>query len=77
MQEYLGDRFDLPFAGITIEIVDNLRSRGITEDILEKLIAFFQACDRMRFAQSDMSENEMKSILDLATDSIELLEDAK
>lgn len=77
MQEYLGNRFDLPVAGITMEIVDNLRSQGFAEDILEKLTAFFQSCDMMRFAQSDMSENEMNAILDLATDSIRLLEDRK
>ena len=77
VQEYLGNRFDLPSVGITIEVVDNLRSRGIPEEILEKLSSFFYACDRLRFAQSDMSENEMKVIMDLATESIERLEDTK
>jgi len=77
VQEYLGNRFDLPSVGITIEVVDNLRSRGIPEEILEKLSSFFHACDRLRFAQSDMSENEMKVIMDLATESIEHLEDTK
>jgi hypothetical protein len=74
VQEYLGDRFDLPFAGITIEIVDSLRSQGAAEEILEKLAAFFEACDRIRFAQSEMSQREMSAILDLATESIKLLE---
>lgn len=77
MQEYLGNRFDLSFAGITIEIVDDLRVRGVPEEILEKLSAFFQACDRIRFARSDMDENEMRGILELADESIRLMEDAK
>jgi hypothetical protein len=77
IQEYLGDRFDLPSAGITIEIVDSLRSQGIPEEILERLTTFFEGCDRMRFAQSDMSEQDMSEILDLATETIRLLEDTE
>ncbi len=77
MQEYLGNRFDLSFAGITIEIVKDLRVRGVPEEILEKLYTFFQACDRTRFARSDMDENEMRGILELADESIELMEDTK
>ena len=76
MQEYLGDRFDLPSAGITIDIVDNLRSHGISEEILEKLTAFFEACDRIRFAQSMTSESDMSAILDLAMETIKFLENA-
>lgn len=77
MQEYLGDRFDLTSAGITIEIVDSLRSRGIPKEILDKLAAFFEACDRVRFAQSEMGEHEMSEILDMAAESIELLEETR
>jgi len=77
MQEYLGNRFDLSFAGITIEIVDDLRVRGVPEEILEKLNAFFHACDRIRFARSDMDKNEMREILELADESIRLMEGAK
>ena len=77
VQEYLGDRFDLPFAGITIAIVDDLRSRGIPEGILEKLTDLFESYDKIRFAQSHVSGSEMSAILDLATESIELLENAK
>jgi len=67
----------LPSAGITIEVVNSLRSRGVSEEILEKLSAFFRACDRLRFAPSDMSKNEMKEIMELAKESIDLLENTK
>jgi hypothetical protein len=77
VQEYLGDRFDLSSAGITIEIVDILRSQNISEEILEKLTSFFQACDRIRFAQYEVTEDEMKSILDLADEIIVFLEDGR
>lgn len=73
MQIYLGDRFDLPFAGITIEIVDVLRSRVISEEAIEKLSTFFQACDTMRFAGAGVSEDEMSKVLDMAIESIRLL----
>ena len=77
MQEYLGDRFNLPCAGITIEIVDSLRTQGFTEEMLEKLTAFFHACDRTRFAGSEMDKNEMTEILHLAKESIRFLETSK
>ena len=77
VQEYLGGKFDLPSAGITIEVVDSLRSRDVSEEILEKLYAFFGACDRLRFTPSDMSDNEMKEIMELAKESIDLLEGTK
>lgn len=77
VQEYLGDRFDLPVAGITIEVVESLRSRGISEEILEKLTNFFHSCDMIRFAGSDMSENDMNANLEIAREIISLLEDTK
>jgi hypothetical protein len=77
MQEYLGNRFNLPSAGITVEIVGNLRSQNFPEEALAKLLSFFQACDRTRFAQSEVNEDELTEILDLAKDSIRLLEDSR
>jgi len=77
MQEYLGDRFNLPSAGITIEVVDSLRSQSFAEETLEKLTAFFHACDRLRFTQCEMNEQEMTEILDMASEIIKLLENGK
>ncbi|MBD3184551.1 hypothetical protein GF312_19870 [Candidatus Poribacteria bacterium] len=77
MQEYLGDRFNLPFAGITIEIVDELRQQGISEDILDKLSFFFQSCDVMRFAQSDIDMEKAREMLNTAKEVIEYLESNK
>lgn len=73
MQEYLGGRFNLPSAGITVEIVDSLRDQGFAEEMLEKLTDFFQSCDRIRFARSEIGEHEMTEILVLAKEIIELL----
>lgn len=77
MQEYLGDRFNLPSAGITIEVVDSLRSQGLVEETLEKLTKFFHACDRLRFTQCEMNEQEMTEILDMGSEIIKLLENGK
>ena len=74
MQEYLGDRFNLPSAGITIEIVNSMRGQGFTEEILENLTAFFHTCDRTRFTGSEVDKNEMTQILGLAKENIRLLE---
>ena len=77
VQEYLGDHFNLPVAGITVAVVEELESRGVSKEILAKLNDFFQAYDRARFARSQMSAKEMKEMLDLATESIEHLENSK
>jgi hypothetical protein len=77
MQEYLGDRFDLPVAGITVDVVGDLRERGISEEILEKITAFFGSCDRARFTQSRADEREMKDMLNLAGEIIQALENTK
>ena len=77
VQEYLGDRYNLSSAGITIEIVDSLRSQGLAEGTLEKLTAFFQACDRLRFTQCETNEDEMAEILGMAREIVRLLEGNK
>ncbi|MFC1712862.1 BatD family protein [Candidatus Poribacteria bacterium] len=77
VQEYLGDRFNLSSAGITVEVVGSLRSQGLAEETLEKLTDFFQACDRLRFTQCEMDKHEMGDMLGLAEEIVSLLENNK
>ncbi len=61
LQEYLGDRFNLPSQGITISVVDEvLKKRAIAENILESLRGIFKNCDLARFAPAQLLKEDME-----------------
>ncbi|MCX5696426.1 MAG: BatD family protein [Candidatus Omnitrophica bacterium] len=64
LQEYLGDRFNLPSQGITISVVDEVRKeRTIPENVLESLREIFKNCDLARFAPAQLLKEDMKKTL--------------
>ena len=51
LQNYLGDRLNIPAAGITASIVDEeLLPRGVNGELATDLKACFEVCDTARFA---------------------------
>ena len=72
LQNYLGDRLNIPVSGITASVVDEqLVPRGLGEDLVARLKACFEACDNARFAGLGNSEtarqataNEVKELID-------------
>ena len=76
MQEYIGDQFALPSGGITSEVVDELRKHNVKEETLEKLGDFFEACDSVRFARAEISQNEMQRLLELTEDAMNRLSES-
>ena len=53
LQDYLGDRLNLPSSGITSDIIeDQLRPRAVPPEICQALKEVFAACDTARFAPS-------------------------
>jgi hypothetical protein len=51
LQNYLGDRLNIPAAGITGSIVDEqLLPRGVNGELAADLKACFETCDTARFA---------------------------
>ncbi|MDD4910076.1 MAG: BatD family protein [Candidatus Omnitrophica bacterium] len=76
MRDYIGDRFHIPSAGITLHEIDGLvkqgrLNRGISADIKE----VFSECDTMRYwAQSSSSVEEMRNILIKARQIIKRIE---
>jgi BatD DUF11 like domain len=51
LQNYLGDRLNVPTAGITASIVpEELLPRGVNSELATDLKACFEACDTARFA---------------------------
>jgi len=73
LQEYLGDKFHLPTAGITSEVVTELASRGVNQDILGKLKNCFLDCDTARYAPSSFAAEEMQKTFRLLEEIIDAL----
>jgi hypothetical protein len=74
MQEYLGDKFQLPTGGITADVVEQLRFENVGEEILSKLKDCFDNCDMARYAQSDITREQMHETFNLLKDIINELE---
>jgi len=77
LREYLGDRFQLPAAGITSEVVTLLADRGAEAETLEKLKTCFDYCDRARYAPAGVAKADMKKTFRLLEELIEELERKK
>ena len=64
LQEYLGDKFHIPVGGITIDVVDGvLKSKGVEENILNKLKDIFRECDTARYAPSEFGKDKMEETI--------------
>lgn len=60
LQEYLGNRFHIPSAGITYAAIeDRLVEAGTDVDMMGKVRNLFAECDRLRFGYSASSEQKM------------------
>jgi len=75
LQEYLGDKFHLPTAGITSNIVEEeLRPRNIDKKVLDKIKECFTNCDTARYAPSSATQDQMTKTFRLLEDIIDNLE---
>jgi len=77
LQEYLGDKFHLPTAGITGNVVEELRHRGVDLEILDKLKECFTACDMARYTTSGLDKEKMQETLKLFEEIVDRLERQK
>jgi len=64
LQEYLGDRLNLPAAGMTASVVEEQRLPGPVREI-------FEACDAARFAGARTDVNGLKQQLEQVIDELE------
>lgn len=65
LQEYLGDKFHLPSASITLDVIEKyFESAGIKadKDILKTLKEIFQDCDRLRYSSVGIDKSGMNDI---------------
>ncbi len=75
LQEYLGDKFHLPSKGITISVIDeHLRNKNVPEEILISLRDIFRDCDMVRYAASQLREENTRNSLRKIEEIIDYLQ---
>ncbi|MEE3234096.1 MAG: BatD family protein [Candidatus Latescibacterota bacterium] len=75
LKEFLGDRFNVPSAGMTAEdCVRFLTNAEVPTELIEETRLLFSLCDDARFAQKKVSIQEMKRVRIQLEELIESLE---
>ena len=78
LQEYLGDKFQLPTAGITSSIVEDFKERNVIgQEVLGMIGECFGNCDAARYAPASITEQQMLDTFKLLWKIIDALERAK
>jgi hypothetical protein len=78
LQEYLGNRFDLPKGGVTVaEVEERLGPSGRDEEVLAMLKEVFSMCEMARYASSVPGGEEGKEILGKVRRVIDYMEKVK
>jgi len=78
MQEYLGNKFNLPGGSITVQIIeDKLRPAGCDESIVGMLRDIFAECDMARYASSLPGKDAAGEALEKVKKVIDYLEKTK
>lgn len=75
LQDYLGDRLNLPSSGITSAVIEEqLRPRGLTPDLCEALRQLFSECDGARYAPQAQTGAGRERALKATRDTIAAME---
>ncbi len=77
LREYLGDKFHLSTAGITSDVIEELKTYDVEQGVLNRIREFFAACDQARYAPSTITREQMLSTLQLLEEIIDNLERVK
>jgi len=78
LQEYLGNKFNIPGGSVTAEIIeDRLRPAGCEENVLEMIREVFAGCDMARYASSVPGGKEAEEVLAKVRKVIDYLEKTK
>jgi len=74
---FIGDKFNLPPAGLmTDQVRELLSSQGVSEEVISRYVGCLQTCDYQRFAPARSRLEEMKAFFKEAKDAIVELERA-
>jgi hypothetical protein len=64
LQDYLGNRFNIPPAGITYDVVNVLlASKNVAREVLRKLQNLFTTCDNVRYGFTKIDQHKLKDDL--------------
>jgi len=75
LTEYIGNKFNLPSAGLTSDIIKSeLASKDIVHGDIEKVITCLETCDIARFASAVHTKEDMASVMALAKEAILAIE---
>jgi len=75
MQEYLGNKLNIPAAGITSNVVEEeLSHREVSSEILHFIKESFEACDMAKFALGNFSIEDMRNMLKKVENNFSLLD---
>ena len=75
LQEYLGDKFHFPAAGVTPEVLEKkIKDHRMNEDILKKVRIIFDECEMVRYASVNLAQNKMGEDLKILQEIIDYLE---
>ena len=69
--EYIADKFNIPHPSITKDLLEEkLNSKGVPEELTEKIKGLFDICDMARFASGRFTKEDMHKTLEEASDII-------
>ncbi|MBI5685288.1 MAG: protein BatD [Verrucomicrobia bacterium] len=75
LQDYLGDRLNLPSSGITSDIVEEqLRPRALPPEICQALKEVFAACDAARFAPNMQGKVDRERLVKIVREAVTAME---
>jgi hypothetical protein len=75
LQDYLGDRLNLPSSGITSDVVDDqLRPTAVSPEICQTLKDVFTACDTARFSPAMQDNRDRKQLVKTVHEVIAAME---
>jgi hypothetical protein len=77
VRHYLGEKFNLAAAGMTVKVVEILATKGIASGILQEIQAFFERYDYYRFTQTALNPATAQELWDRVERIIIALENWK
>jgi len=75
LTDYVGDRFNLPSAGLTLEEIEKiLEEKQVERDLIDLFRKCYERCDYARFAPGNSTEEKMKETFSMADKLLSSLE---
>lgn len=77
IRQYLGEKFNLPAAGMTVKVVEALDSKGIPAGVTDDIREFFERYDYHRFTGTHLGRTDAEEFWERAVRIINALDNRK